>query len=90
MSETTTGETNSRYPFQPLAFAWISPEEALSACCRFLPARVAGAASATNPVPFALIEHTIATAAPAPSGANQQPWRCPRASTVAVQEAHLG
>ena len=31
MSETTTSEATSSYPFQPLAFEWLSPEEALSA-----------------------------------------------------------
>ncbi|MGI8654714.1 MAG: nitroreductase family protein [Pyrinomonadaceae bacterium] len=38
----------------------------------------------TEPVPFALVEQAIATAATAPSGANMQPWRF-----VVVQDAEI-
>jgi hypothetical protein len=48
MSETTTGEATSCYPFQPLAFERPSPEEALSTRRPFLPACAAGAASAPS------------------------------------------
>ncbi len=78
MSEAVSGEATSRYPFQPLAFERLSPEEALRRSQAFLASmrqRRTIRAFAPDPVPFALIENAIATAATAPSGANQQPWR---------------
>lgn len=78
MTEATSGETTSHYPFQPLAFERLSSEEALQRSQAFLARmrqRRTIRAFAPDPVPFALIENAIATAATAPSGANQQPWR---------------
>ncbi len=78
MSDATSGETTSSYPFQPLDFERLSPQEALHRSQTFLASmqrRRTIRAFAPDPVPFALIENAIATAVTAPSGANQQPWR---------------
>ena len=74
MTEATSGETTSRYPFQPLEFERLSPEEALRRSQVFLTSmrqRRTIRAFAPDPVPFVLIENAIATAATAPSGANR-------------------
>ncbi|HET9918412.1 MAG TPA: nitroreductase family protein [Ktedonobacteraceae bacterium] len=78
MSETTSGESTSIYPFAPLQFERLEPEEALRRSRAFLESmrgRRSIRAFSPEPVPFELIENAIATAATAPSGANQQPWR---------------
>ena len=78
MSEPTSGESTSIYPFAPLEFERLEPEEALRRSQAFLESmrrRRSIRAFSPEPVPFELIENAIATAATAPSGANQQPWR---------------
>jgi iodotyrosine deiodinase len=78
MTESTSGEGQSVYPFVPLRFERWSEDEALRRSRVFLAsmrARRTIRAFSTEPVPFELIENAIATAATAPSGANQQPWR---------------
>ena len=87
MEETTSGESTSVYPFMPLAFKHIGEDEALQLSQSFLEAlRRRRTIRAFSPelVPFALIENAIATAATAPSGANQQPWHF-----VVVENADL-
>jgi len=77
MEEINSGESTSVYPFMPLAFEHISEDEALQNSRMFLESmrrRRTIRAFSPEPVPFALIENAIATAATAPSGANQQPW----------------
>lgn len=63
--------------FEPLAFERLTEAEALERSRRFL-ARMRQRRTvrdfSTEPVPYELIENAIATAASAPSGANQQPW----------------
>lgn len=65
------------HAFIPLAFERLAPEEQLARSLMFH-ARMSTRRSVRDfsrePVPFALIENAIATAASAPSGANQQPW----------------
>ena len=78
MSEAVSGEATSKYPFMPLEFKRLEMEEALQRSRAFLTSmrqRRSIRAFAPDPVPFELIENAIATAATAPSGANQQPWR---------------
>jgi iodotyrosine deiodinase len=78
VTESTTGEGQSVYPFEPLRFERLPSDEALRRSRAFLAsmrARRTIRAFSTEPVPFELIENAIATAATAPSGANQQPWR---------------
>ncbi len=78
MSESNTGESTSRYPFEPLRYQRPDPEEALQHSRDFLASmrrRRSVRAFSTDPVPFELIENAIATAMTAPSGANQQPWK---------------
>jgi nitroreductase len=78
MTESTTGEGQSVYPFEPLRFERLPEDEALRHSRAFLAgmrARRTIRAFSSEPVPFELIENAIATAATAPSGANQQPWR---------------
>ncbi len=78
MSEAVSGEATSNYPFVPLEFKRLESEEALQRSRAFLTSmrhRRSIRAFAPDPVPFDLIENAIATAATAPSGANQQPWR---------------
>jgi len=77
MEEINNGDATSVYPFMPLAFERVSEEEALQSSRAFLGSmrsRRTIRAFSSKPVPFALIENAIATAATAPSGANQQPW----------------
>ena len=78
MSEFITGESSSRYSFEPLKYERPNPNEALQRSRAFLTSmrrRRSVRAFSTDPVPFELIENAIATALTAPSGANQQPWK---------------
>ncbi len=63
--------------FQPLDFERLAPDEQLARSGEFL-ARMRSRRTVRDfshePVPFALVANAIATAATAPSGANQQPW----------------
>jgi nitroreductase len=63
--------------FIRLEFERLSPDEQLTRSRAFL-ARMRTRRTvrdfSSEPVPFELIENAIATAATAPSGANQQPW----------------
>lgn len=63
--------------YHPLDFERLRPEEQLAASRQFL-AQISKRRTvrdfSTEPVPFELIENAVATAARAPSGANQQPW----------------
>ncbi len=62
----------------PLDFQRLSPEQQLLRSAQFLAAmqrRRTVRDFSPDAVPFALIENAICTAATAPSGANQQPWR---------------
>lgn len=65
------------YPFIPLDFKRLSPEEQLANSRHFLETmkkRRTVRYFSREPVPYELIENAIATAGTAPSGANQQPW----------------
>lgn len=65
------------HPFVPLAHEAISLEESLARGEAFhaqMNRRRTTRHFATTPVPRAIIEHAIATAGTAPSGAHQQPW----------------
>lgn len=76
-SKSITGEATSNYPFAPLVFEKLSMEESLQRSRTFLESmrsRRSIRAFSPEPVPFELIQNAIATAATAPSGANQQPW----------------
>jgi iodotyrosine deiodinase len=67
----------TRYPFKPLAFDRLPPDEQLARSRAFLAAmrkRRTVREFSREPVPFELIANAIATAGTAPSGANQQPW----------------
>ncbi len=63
--------------FEPLAFERLPQDEQLERSRQFL-ARMRQRRTvrdfSTEPVPFELIENAVATAATAPSRANQQPW----------------
>ncbi|MBI1259673.1 MAG: nitroreductase family protein [Chloroflexi bacterium] len=63
--------------YQPLEFEHLSPDEQLVRSRDFL-ARMQTRRTVRDfssaPVPFELVANAIATAATAPSGANQQPW----------------
>jgi len=63
--------------FQPLVFKRLPAESQIERSRTFL-AQMRGRRTvrdfSSEPVPFELIENAIATAATAPSGANQQPW----------------
>jgi nitroreductase len=65
------------YPFIPLAFERLTPEEQRQRAAEF-EARLAPRRTvrhyASRPVPFELVEAAIRIAGRAPSGANQQPW----------------
>jgi len=65
-------------PSESLPFERLSPEEQLQASqgllCR-LSTRRSVRQFSSEPVPFELIENAVRSAATAPSGANQQPWR---------------
>lgn len=63
--------------YMPLDFQRLSPEEQLARSHQFrqqMSTRRTVRMFSTEPVPYALIENAVATAATAPSGANQQPW----------------
>lgn len=63
--------------FTPLMFTHLSETEALRRSHEFrvrMQTRRTVRDFSPQPVPFTLIENAIATAASAPSGANQQPW----------------
>lgn len=65
------------YPFKPLEFDRLAPEEQLARSRDFLNRmrkRRTVREFSREPVPLELIENAIATAGTAPSGANQQPW----------------
>ena len=65
------------YAFTPLEFERLTPDQQIARSREFL-ARMRTRRTvrefAPDPVPFELIANAIATAASAPSGANQQPW----------------
>lgn len=64
--------------FRPLEFERLSPEQQTEAVFGFerrMKTRRSVRAFSPEPVPVELIESAIRTAASAPSGANQQPWR---------------
>ncbi len=78
MDEGTNGEETSDYAFTALEFERLAEEASLRRSRAFLESmrrRRSIRAFSSDPVPFELIENAIATAATAPSGANQQPWR---------------
>ncbi len=63
--------------YMPLDFQRLSPEEQLARSQQFrqqMSTRRTVRMFSPEPVPYALIENAVATAATAPSGANQQPW----------------
>ncbi len=67
----------TQYPFKPLEFDRLAPEEELARSRDFLNImrkRRTVREFSREPVPIELIENAIATAGTAPSGANQQPW----------------
>lgn len=66
------------YPFVPLEFERLSPDEQRRRVLEFLRVTVRRRTVrhfAPDPVPFEIVEAAIRVAASAPSGANQQPWR---------------
>lgn len=66
------------HPHVPLFFERFSPERQLELSRNFLATmktRRTIRAFSSDPVPLELVENAIRTAASAPSGANQQPWR---------------
>lgn len=73
--------------FHPLNFQRLEPDEQLEVSRQFL-ARMQTRRTVRDfspePVPFEVIENAIATAATAPSGANQQPW-----TFVVVRDAEI-
>ncbi len=78
MDGRTTGEATSAYRFEPLRYSRPDPALALQRSQAFLESmrqRRSVRAFSAEPVPFELITNAIATAATAPSGANQQPWK---------------
>jgi nitroreductase len=65
-------------PFERLEFERLPPERQIEAALEFerrMKTRRSVRAFSPEPVPIELIESAIRTAASAPSGANQQPWR---------------
>lgn len=63
--------------YHPLNFRQLTPQEQLKNSSQFLQqmkTRRTVRDYSPQPVPYELIENAIATAASAPSGANQQPW----------------
>jgi iodotyrosine deiodinase len=86
MSESLRDALAARpYPYVPLAFTRRSVEDSLQRARDFhdtMQQRRTTRHFSTDPVPRALIELAIRTAASAPSGAHQQPW-----TFVAVSDA---
>jgi iodotyrosine deiodinase len=76
--------------FQPLVFARFPEAEMMRRSVEFLD-RIAERRTVRDfspePVPFALIENAVRTAALAPSGANRQPWRFVVVSEPSVKRA---
>ena len=76
---TTNHENGNRHPrMRPFQFQRLPEEEQLRRASSFLQAmntRRTIRSFSPEPVAFELIEAAIKTAATAPSGANQQPWR---------------
>jgi iodotyrosine deiodinase len=74
----TVDEANRFFRAQPLDFQRLPVEEQLRRASSFFQAMISRRSVRSfspEPVPFELIELAIKTAATAPSGANQQPWR---------------
>ena len=74
--------------YGPLDFERLSPDEQLARSREFLArmqARRTVRDFSSAPVPFELIANAIATAATAPSGANQQPWTFAVVSDPAIK-----
>jgi len=70
--------TMTQAQFSPLNFRRLPETEQLAASRTFLATmqtRRTVRDFSTDPVPFELVQNAIATAATAPSGANQQPWK---------------
>lgn len=68
---------SSRAQYMPLDFQRVSPEEQQTRSQQFrqqMSTRRTVRMFSPEPVPYVLIENAVATAATAPSGANQQPW----------------
>lgn len=66
-----------RYPFRPLEFEHLPPDEQKRRLGEFLSrmrTRRTVRRFSPAPVPFELVENAVRVAATAPSGANQQPW----------------
>ncbi len=80
--------TTKNAVFIPLVFNRLSPDDQLAQSRQFL-ARMAQRRTvrqfSTEPVPFELIANAVATAATAPSGANQQPWTFAVVSNVTLK-----
>lgn len=77
LNESGLSPGNEGYKPVPLDFARLPVEESLERSRNFLATmktRRSIRFFSSEPVPFELIENAIATAASAPSGANQQPW----------------
>jgi nitroreductase len=75
-------------PHIPLAFERLSPDEQSRRASEFLArmrTRRTVRSFSSEPVPIELIHAAIATAASAPSGANQQPWRFVVVSDPAIK-----
>jgi iodotyrosine deiodinase len=82
--------TRERYPFEPLAFERRENTDAQTAGEDFLQlmrARRSVRSFSSDPVPRALIDLAITTAATAPSGAHHQPWRFVVVGDPAVKRA---
>ncbi|MCB9452355.1 MAG: nitroreductase family protein [Anaerolineaceae bacterium] len=81
---------NTTAQYSSLAFERLPETEQLASSRAFLAqmrTRRTVRDFSTEPVPFELIENAIATAATAPSGANQQPWTFVVVSSPAVKQA---
>jgi iodotyrosine deiodinase len=68
---------SSRAQYMSLDFQRVSPEEQRTRSQQFrqqMSTRRTVRMFSPEPVPYVLIENAVATAATAPSGANQQPW----------------
>lgn len=75
--------------YSPLQFERLPADEQLARSGTFLAqmqTRRTVRDFSTEPVPFELIENAVATAASAPSGANQQPWTFVVVSSPAIKQ----